>query len=106
MTEAPRRPRRRASRAAIRFRAWVTGGLAFLAPFAALAGSPQAGSVAQADGRDSAAIVVRRITRLVVVTDRPAEAPVRYVYAPAPSSASPGTSSASTSTPVTTTGGS
>jgi hypothetical protein len=116
MTEAtPRAPaRRRASRAAIRFWTWVTGGLAFLAPFAALAGAPQVGNEATADQQVTRELVIRQITRRVVIQDPPAGAPVRYVYVPSSAAVSSGQSSAGTVAtapapappPTTTTGGS
>lgn len=108
MTEPASRPsRRRASRSAIRFWAWVTGGLAFLAPFGALA-EGSAGGAAQADQRVSRELVIRRITRRVVIHDAPVHAPVRYVYVPAASSSTPsaGSAPAPAPAPATTTGGS
>jgi hypothetical protein len=89
MTERPPR-RRRVSKRTLRVWAWVTGGLAFLAPFAALGASPNpATEVAQGTRRP--VLVVRKITRLVIVRDRPSPAPVRYVSAPSSGSSSTGT---------------
>jgi hypothetical protein len=90
----------------------LAGGLAFLAPFAALGASPKPPSDRAADaGRQRRPVlVVRKITRVVVVRDQPAEAPIRYVYAPSSSSSSTNTSVAAPPAPppppTTTSGGS
>jgi hypothetical protein len=113
-----RSPRRRASKGALRAWAWVAGGLAFLAPLTALGASPKPPVDQASAGQRRPVLVVRRITRVVVVRERPSPAPVRYVYAPSGSSSTPSTDtvsaqSSSTSAqtappqpPTTTTGGS
>lgn len=101
MTE--RKPRRRASKRALRAWAWTAGGLAFVAPFTALGASPTPPSdQAQASRERRPVLVVRKITRVVVVRERPAEAPVQVVYAPSgsSSSASTGTVAAPASNPA------
>jgi hypothetical protein len=79
MTE--RAPRRRASKRELRTWAWIAGGLAFFAPWAALGASPKPPPDAAAAG-ERPVLIVRTITRRVVIQDRPTQAPVRYVYAP------------------------
>jgi hypothetical protein len=110
-TEHDRRAaRRRISKRTVRAIAWVAGGAAFLTPLGALAASPRP-AVDRADP-PRPRVVVRRITRRVIIV-KPAEpqAPtIRYVGG--------GSSSASTSSssggavapppapPATSTGGS
>jgi len=80
MTEAsPKRPRR--SRRTLRAWAWAAGALAFLAPWAAFGVSPKP-ATASAEGapKPRRVIVVRKITRRVVVQDQPTNQPVQYVY--------------------------
>ncbi|HEY7756227.1 MAG TPA: hypothetical protein VID69_08380 [Actinomycetota bacterium] len=105
MTE--RAPRRRASKRELRTWAWIAGSLAFFAPWAALGASPKPPDAA-ADERP--VLIVRTITRRVVIQDRPTQAPVRYVYAPSDGSTSsaPGadTAPAPAPPPATSTGGS
>jgi hypothetical protein len=85
-------PRRRASKRVLRVWAWVAGGLAFLAPFRMLEASPKPPSDQAEAGRDHRQVlVVRKITRVVVVREQPAEAPVRYVPAPSGSGSTPST---------------
>lgn len=79
MTE--RAPRRRASKRELRTWAWIAGGLAFFAPWAALGGSPKPPATPAAAG-ERPVLIVRTITRRVIIQDRPTQAPVRYVYAP------------------------
>ena len=80
MTETAKR-RRRLSRGALRALAWIAGGAAFAAPFASLTLSPRP---ATAEGTGSAkgrrVILVRKITRLVVVRQAPETPGVQYVY--------------------------
>jgi hypothetical protein len=116
MTE---RTRKRASKRELRGWAWVAGGLAFLAPWAALGSSPKPDPLAAGDERP--VTIVRSITRRIVIRDKPAPARVRYVVAPSsgaassaggavaagPSSGSSGSAGGSTNPPpATTTGGS
>lgn len=77
MTDSP--ARRRFSKRALRALAWVTGGLAFTTPFVALSASPRAATAEGAEG-SRPVIVVRKITRRVVVHAAPETPPVRYVY--------------------------
>lgn len=115
MTE--RAPRRRASKRALRVWAWVTGGIAFLAPLGALAASPGPPAADVAQGRpDRPVLVIRRITKRIVVREQPADVPVQYVYAPSTTSSAPGSTTVAApaapapapppAPPATTTGGS
>lgn len=114
--------RRRASKRELRVWAWVAGAAAFLAPLSALGASPKPAEDAAAAG-NRPVVIVRKITRRVVVRERPSPAPVRYVVAgPTSSSASSPSAAAgsavaagssngagggsSTTPPTTTTGGS
>jgi hypothetical protein len=91
-----RAARRRASKREIRLWAWIAGGLAFVAPWAALAGAPKPVAAAASAGDDRRpAIVVRTITRRVIVTHPRSDAPVRFVAAP-----SNGSSSGAAAAPV------
>src|SRR5262245_2502443 len=78
---APRRPRRMSKRA-LRVAAWVTGGVAFAAPWGALALHPK--PVAASAPPPVQQVIIRRIIRHVY-TQAPVKAPpkVRYVFAPA-----------------------
>ncbi len=111
MTEAAT-GRRRLSRGALRAIAWVVGGAAFAAPFASLSVSPKP-AVAQAEGQGRRVIIVKKITRRVIVRAAPETPQVRYVYVGggSSSSASSGGSGgpsapAAAPPPATTTGGS
>ena len=96
MTEATRR--RRLSRGALRAIAWVAGGAAFAAPFAALTVSPKPATADPGSGRDARrVIVVRKITRRVVVQQPAEPAGVRYVYVGGGSPSSSSSSSSSNS---------
>lgn len=95
MTDAPAR-RRRLSRRALRALAWVAGGLAFASPFAALTASPRPAVAADA-ARPRRVIVVRKITRRVIVHPAPESPPVRYVYVGGGSTGSTPTSATSSS---------
>lgn len=91
----------RASKRELRAWAWIAGGLAFLAPAAVLGAAPEPPETA----RPGADVVVRKITRRIVIVESAAPAPVRYI----PSTASPGASSTSASSGsalTTSTGGS
>jgi hypothetical protein len=69
----------------------VAGGLAFLAPLTALRASPRPPADQAEAGRPRRpALVVRKITRIVVVHEPPSPAPVRYVVAPSSGSTSTG----------------
>ena len=78
MTDRPTR-RPRLSRRALRALAWVAGGLAFASPFAALTVSPKP-AAAESTKEPRQVILVRRITRRIVVHPAPEKPPVRYVY--------------------------
>ena len=101
MTEAghgrPRQPR--LSRKALRTWAWTAGAIAFFTPWAVLGGAPKPADASQPSS-PRRVIVVRRITRRVVVHERAESAPVRYVYTGG------GGSSAPAPAPVSSTGGS
>ena len=95
MTE--RAGRRRASKRELRAWAWIAGGLAFFAPWVALGASPKPATGAAAATSDRPVVIVKRITRRVVIRDRPTPAPVQYVVV-APSSSSGSSSSGSAGT--------
>ena len=94
MTE--RAGRRRASKRELRAWAWIAGGLAFFAPWVALGASPKPATGAAAATSDRPVVIVKRITRRVVIRDRPTPAPVQYVVV-GPSSSSGSSSSGSSS---------
>ena len=95
MTDTPAR-RRRLSRRALRALAWVAGGLAFASPFAALTAAPRPATAG--DGASPRrVIIVRKITRRIVVHPAPEPLPVRYVYVGGGSSSASSTSSSSSS---------
>ncbi len=99
MTENVRRPR--ASKRELRAWAWVAGALAFLAPaavFGAVPKPPQ--DTAQATDRPD--LVIRKITRRIVITRPAASSPVRYVTGGSTS----GSSSVRSAPAATSTGGS
>lgn len=89
--------RRRASKRELRAWAWIAGGLAFFAPWAALGASPKPATDAAAAKTERPVLIVRKITRLVVIRDRPTPAPVQYVVV-GPSSSSGSSSSGSAGT--------
>ncbi len=87
MTEDAKR--RRLSRGALRALAWIAGGAAFAAPLAALTVSPKPATAdpgSATEGRR--VIVVRKITRRVVVQQPSQPSGVRYVYVGSGSSGS------------------
>jgi hypothetical protein len=116
MTDRPKP--RRLSRWALRALAWVAGGLAFLTPFAGLTISPKPATAepgANEQGRQL--IIVRQITRRLIVRPAPERKPVQYVYvgggspggssgSSAPSRAGGGGSTVAAPAPTTSTGGS
>ncbi|HEX6231003.1 MAG TPA: hypothetical protein VF029_04775 [Actinomycetota bacterium] len=107
-----RAPRRRASKRELRVWAWIAGGLALFAPWAGLGASPKPAATASAGPDERPVIVIRKITRRIVIRERPAQAPVTYVYTEGSSSGSSGGSSGGGSVnaapppPATNTGGS
>ncbi len=90
MTEAARR-RRRLSRGALRAIAWVAGGAAFAAPFASLTVSPKP-ATAEVSASRRPVVIVKRITRRVIVRTAPEAPQVRYVYVGGGSSSGGGSS--------------
>lgn len=99
MTDSVRRPH--ASKRELRAWAWVAGALAFLAPaavFGAVPKPPQ--DAAQATNRPD--LVIRKITRRIVITRPAASSAVRYVAGGSTS----GSSSVSSAPAATSTGGS
>lgn len=98
MTEAhAKRPR--LSKRALRVWAWVAGGLAFFSPWIELGLSPKAAAQASPTTSARPVIIVRKITRRVIVQNAAKPVPVQYV-----SSSSGGGSY--TAPPVTSTSGS
>ena len=89
MADAPRR-KARWSRGRLRTLAWTTGIATFLAGVGALGASPMPETVQPPRDRwvPRQRVVVRRITRRVVVVEPAASAPITYVQAPAVSSSS------------------
>lgn len=108
MTDGPRS--RRLPRWALRSLAWVTGGLAFLSPFVGLTISPKPSSADQdSSERVRRYILVRRITKRMIVRPTPERQAVRYVYVGGGSSggsSGSGGSAVAAPAPTTTTGGS
>jgi hypothetical protein len=98
MTDASSKARRLPKRL-LRVWAWIAGALAFFTPWAVLGVSPKppAGTAAPAAGRP--VILIRKITRRVIIQAAPKSQPIRYVYAS-------GSSGSSSSAPVTSSGGS
>jgi uncharacterized membrane protein YgcG len=78
-------PRPRASRRELRAWAWVAGGLALVTPWAAV-DAP----VASASHERRPVLVLRKVTRRVIVTHPAQPAGVRYVYVNGPSSSGSG----------------
>jgi hypothetical protein len=106
---AERVPRKRASKRRLRALAWIAGGLAFAAPFTALASSPKPVTTQRANGSKAPVTIVRRITKRVVITHPAAQAPVQYVAPSGSSSSSSSSSSGGTiaaPAPTTSTSGS
>ncbi len=83
-----RAPSRRTPRRILRLWAWIAGGLAFLTPWVALSAAPKPAAQNAATGPTSPVILVKKITRRVVITPARTTAPVRYV--PAGGGSSPG----------------
>lgn len=99
MTEKVRRPR--ASKRELRAWAWVAGAIAFLAPAAVFGAVPKPPQDA-AQGVNPRDIVIRKITRRIVITRPTASSPVRYVTGGSTS----GSSSVSSAPAAASTGGS
>ncbi len=92
----------RASKRELRAWAWIAGGLAFLAPAAVIGASPVPPETAQPE----ADIVVRKITRRIVIVEPAAAAPVRYIPSAGSAPGGSSTSASSGSAAATSTGGS
>lgn len=88
------RPAKRASRRELRAWAWIAGTLAFVAPWAAIAANPKPATADAGEPEHRPLVIVRRITRRVVVRDRVEDAGVRYVYVGGGSSSSSSSGSA------------
>lgn len=102
--EAPKAARRpRLSKRVLRAWAWIAGATAFFSAWAALGLSPKP-AVSATGVADRPVVVVRKITRRIVITNAPKPAPVHYVYAGGGSSSSGGVSAPAPA--PTTTGGS
>jgi hypothetical protein len=108
MTDAaPKRPR--LSKRVLRAWAWIAGGIAFFSPWAVLGLSPKPATGAEVAKPPRQMVIVRKITRRVIIQDAPKSQPVRYVYAGGSSGSSvsgSSGSSGSTSSASTSTGGS
>jgi len=100
MTE--RAPRQRASKRELRAWAWVAGAIAFVAPAAVFGAVPKPPQDTGAQATKGPDIVIRRITRRIVITRPAASSPVRYVSAGSTS----GSSTVSSTPAATSTGGS
>lgn len=100
MTEGRRRPR--ASKRLLRAWAWVAAALAFLAPAAVLGAAPKPPEQGARAG-EPPTLVIRKVTRRIVITRPSAPAPIRYVSG---GSASSGSSTVSSTPATTSTGGS
>ncbi len=109
MTE-PVKGRRRASRRVLRVWAWVAGGLAFLTPWVALTSAPRPTVQNAATAPTRPVVLVKKVTRRVIITPAKTGAPVRYV--PSGGGAAPGGNTAAPAPapapapPATSTGGS
>ena len=96
--QAPRK-RRRLSKRALRTWAWLAAGLAFFSPWTILGLSPKPAVSATEKPprapRPRRVIIVRKITRRVIVKDKAKPQPVHYVYSGgSPSGSSGGSYSA------------
>ncbi len=100
---APRRLR--LSKRALRAWAWIAGGIAFFSPWTILGLSPKPATGAEPAKQPRQVVIIRKITRRVIVRQAPKTQPVRYVYTGGGSSSSSSTSG-SVSAPTTSTGGS
>jgi hypothetical protein len=107
MTDTPRR-KARWSRGRLRTLAWTTGIATFLAGAGALGAAPMPETAQPPRDRwvPRQRVIVRRITRRVVVVEPAASAPVTYVQAPAVSSSSSSSGGAPAPAPPPPTGGS
>jgi hypothetical protein len=97
--------KRRLSRGWIRATAWLAGGVTFLGGLGALAAAPKPAQTLKADGpQKRPVVIVRKITRRVIITDPVVSAPVQFVSGSSSSSSS--SSSNPAPPPSTSSGGS
>lgn len=86
--------------------AWIAGGVAFFSPWTILGLSPKpASGTPEAGTGKRPVVIIRKITRRVIVRAAPTSAPVRYVYTGGASSSGSSVSSAPAPAPATTTTG-
>lgn len=96
MTEATRTSRpKRWGKGRVRALAWVTGAATFLAGLGALGVAPKPAASAAQGGRQAPRrqVIVRHITRRIVIVEPATSAPVTYVSAPTAQVGSSGGSS-------------
>ncbi|HEX7464539.1 MAG TPA: hypothetical protein VF382_06570 [Actinomycetota bacterium] len=98
MTTEPRERRSRLSKRALRVWAWIAGGLAFFSPWVALGLSPKPAAQTGAAPKARQVVIVRKITRRVIVQGGAKPAPIRQVTS--------GSGGGSYSPPTTSTSGS
>ncbi len=79
MTTEPRERRSRLSKRALRVWAWIAGGLAFLSPWVALGLSPKPAAQTGTAPKARQVVIVRKITRRVIVQGGAKPAPIRHV---------------------------
>jgi hypothetical protein len=104
MTDRPSKAR--ASKRQLRVTAWMAGGLAFAAPFAAIAVSPKPSTAAGETATRPSVRVVRHVTRRIVIV-HPAVTQPDTTFVPAPSAPSRSTTApAPANPPASSTGGS
>jgi hypothetical protein len=96
MTDRATKPRRLSKRA-LRAWAWLAGALAFFSPWAVLGLSPRPPASDAAGQAARPVIIIRKITRRVIIRDAPKPQPIRYVTV--------GGGAGYSSAPVTTSGG-
>jgi hypothetical protein len=79
VTTEPRGRRSRLSKRALRFWAWIAGGVAFLTPWVALGASPEPAVQPGTAPNARKVVIVRKITRRVIVQPGATPAPIRQV---------------------------
>lgn len=106
-TDAPRR-KARWSRGRLRSLAWTTGIATFLAGVGALGAAPmpEQAQLSRGGWAPRQRVIVRRITRRVVVVEPATSAPITYVQAPSVSSSGTVGTAAPAPAPPPSTGGS
>ncbi len=99
--------KRRLSRGWIRATAWVAGGATFMTGLGVLAAAPKPAQAAKGDqSKERPVVIVRKITRRVIITDPAVSAPVQFVSGGSSSSSSGGSAPAPPPPPTTSSGGS